>query len=450
MLIYTWEGFMRLFIYICISFCSLIYSSENESLGDKKAVEFLTATELESLKAMIPENLRYEIPEIPNNSFLDLQEFLKDKEAPRFSDQDRQTIQNIEDFKKVSSKELRDLTNTLDKQKILFDQFQLHLKDRPHILVPLEPTFLSFDLAHFRAAIQYLNVKVLISYRKKEFDDAVKYLQKAVFLIQKLENRKGSLIDQLVVLACKGMTYHRINWILRHKNQSFKNITELEKILESLQSPLDLWDDTVKYEMFFSLKMFELTPVDLGPELMDETLKEFNEEVSKISDKDLTAEGVTRKELKDFAEDAKELSRMSNIHELMFKEYLGGSIAFLLDLKVHPLKEYKNLEKHLRKREKLTNQHLKQLVISPIYWTILRKIAEKENHRQAILLILAIRKYQLKYKRAPKNFKDMIAGAVLSEIPKDMWTGKNLKVNIKQRYIEFDATQKGKTKKCYF
>ncbi len=128
-----WQGFF-------------VFSFEQESLEAKKEDKFLSASELETLKALIPEELRYEIPEIPNNSFLDLQEFLKDKDAPRFSDQDRQTIQSIEDFKKVSSKELRDLTNTLDKQKILFDQFQLHLKDRPHILVPLEPTFLSFDL----------------------------------------------------------------------------------------------------------------------------------------------------------------------------------------------------------------------------------------------------------------------------------------------------------------
>ncbi|MDD7983675.1 hypothetical protein PQO01_01765 [Lentisphaera marina] len=86
---------MRLFTYICFCLSLFVFSSEQETLEANKEGKFLSASELEALKALIPEELRYEVPEIPNNSFLDLQEFLKEKDVPRFSNQERQTIQNI-------------------------------------------------------------------------------------------------------------------------------------------------------------------------------------------------------------------------------------------------------------------------------------------------------------------------------------------------------------------
>ena len=442
---------MRLFIYIFFCFSLFIISSEKEPLEDEKVEKFLTAAELDSLRAMVPENLRYEIPEIPNNSFVDLQNFLKDKEAPRFSDQDRVTIKNIEDFKKVSSKELRSLKIAIDEQEAHFTKMQDLMKDRPYVFIPNETQlFLVLDMSHFRSAIQYFNVKTLISYRKKEYDNAVKYLEKAVYITQKLENRKGSLLDQLVVLACKGITYDRINWILRHKSQSFKSIAELEKILESFKAPIYAWEDSMKYEMFFSLKMFELTPVDLDLEDVAEILESFDQELDKVSNEEFEKEGVSKKDLKDFKNDVVELRSMKDLHVFIFNDYLQASSAFLADIKVQPLKEHKNFKQHLEKQKQLENQLLRRIAVSPLYYGILRKFAEKENHRQALLLISAIRKYELKYKRTPKSFKDMIAGAVLSEMPKDVWTGKNLKVDIKKRYVEFDLVPKDKTKKCYF
>ena len=196
--------------------------------------------------------------------------------------------------------------------------------------------------------------------------------------------------------------------------------------------------------------MMEVTPLDLGPELTKETLNEFDEELAKMSEQELAKEGVSKEELKDFANDAVELSRMNNLYEFMFTEYLEGSIAFLEDIKKQPLEEQKKLKEHWDKVEKIKNQHIRRTVLSPSYSGVLRIIAGKNNHRQALLLITAIRKYELKYNKTPQSFKDMISGAVLTEIPKDMWTGKNLKVNVKQRYVEFSSMKKGKAKKCQF
>ncbi|MDD7983674.1 hypothetical protein PQO01_01760 [Lentisphaera marina] len=339
----------------------------------------------------------------------------------------------------------------MDKQKIFFDQFQLCINDRPHVLIPLEPTFLSFDLALFRSAIQYYNVKVLISYRKKEYGKAIKLLEQAVYVTQKLERRKGALIDQLTVMACKGIIYERISWVLRHKNQSFKQVEELEKVLGVLQPPAKLWDDTVRYEMFFSLKMFEVTPLDL--ELVEdiaEIIEIFDKELEKVSDEDFEKEDVSKEELKDFKNDAVEFMAVKNLYSFIFRDFLQASTAFLADVKNQPLEDHKNFKQYLGKRKGISNQLLRRIAMGPIYYSTLRGVAGGENHRQALLLIVAIRKYELKYKRLPKNFNAMIAGAVLSEIPKDMWTGKQLKVDIKNRYVEFDYTNKTETKRCYF
>ena len=438
---------MRLFIYIFFCFSLFIISSEKESLEDEKVEKFLTAAELDSLRAMVPENLRYEIPEIPNNSFVDLQNFLKDKEAPRFSDQHRVTIKKIEDFKKVSSKELRSLKGSIDEQEAHFTKMQDLMKDRPYVFIPNETQlFLVLDMSHFRSAIQYFNVKNLISYRKKEYDNAVKYLEKAVNVTQKLENRKGSLLDQFSVMACKGIIYDRILWILKHKNNSFKNISELERILKRMEQSKDVWDDTVKYEIFFSLKMFKLMPLDIDLlEGLAGILETFDKELDKLSNDVLPKKGVNKKDFKN------DVTELKNIYTFIFNEQLQTLSAFLADIKVQPLKEHKNFKRNLEKQKKIENQLVRRIAISSLYSSILlRIVAGKENHRQALLLISAIRKYELKDKRAPKSFKDMIAGAVLSEIPKDMWTGKNLKVDIKKRYVEFDSTNKTETKKCYF
>ena len=68
---------MRLFSYIFFCFSLIVSSSEKEPLNNKKVEKFLTAAQLNSLRAMVPEELRYEIPEIESNSFLELHKFLK-------------------------------------------------------------------------------------------------------------------------------------------------------------------------------------------------------------------------------------------------------------------------------------------------------------------------------------------------------------------------------------
>ena len=169
------------------------------------------------------------------------------------SDADRVTINKIESFKKINQKELKVLKGSLNEQEKHFNNFLLIIKNRPYTFVPIKSDFLAiFDLAHFRSAIQYFNAKALIAYREKQFERVKEYLQDASYLTKKLEDRKGPLIDQLVVLACKGIVYDRVNWILRHKNYSLKYLVDLENILKNMKAPDNVWSDTVKYEMFFS------------------------------------------------------------------------------------------------------------------------------------------------------------------------------------------------------
>jgi hypothetical protein len=425
---------MKLFIILILSLLPL----SDLFAGEKRSPHLISEEQLLELKVLVPNNLKYQKSDPRNNSYFDLRSFFKKQKLPRLSRTQGDLIQEIAEYKKVDPIKLQKLRFFLNDGEAFIDKMIKILKGRPYIFIPEEPEFLTgSDLSHFRSAVKQLNAQALIYYRKKDFEASLNYLRKACFITKKLETNKGAVLDQLVVIACKGITYERIHWILRHRTNSSKMIVELQKVIKSLESPKNVWKDTVKFEMFFSLKMIATTPFDLGPPVTRKELNEFKGELEKVTDKELAEEDVTREEVMKYAADSAELSHMKGLQEIMFRDYLGGSQAFLSDLEQMPFQSHVNLTNHLDRMKDRKNQFLRGFAISPVYITVLQKIVAKKNYRQALLLLVNIRKFENLAKRSPKSLKELVDTKLIEELPKDLWTGEVLSVDFKKRVINF-------------
>ena len=80
-----------------------------------------------------------------------------------------------------------------------------------------------------------------------------------------------------------------------------------------------MWQDTMKFELFFSLKMLEQLG-DFTKLVSKAEIQGFKESLLNLNDEELRGEGVTREQVNKIIKDSEELTKMQDLHVFFFKK----------------------------------------------------------------------------------------------------------------------------------
>lgn len=403
----------------------------------------------EDFYKVVPENLKYKIPTVKNNSYTEFCNFWRDHDWPGFNTKEFGILEKIEKFKKVSTEEVKQIRDKLKKQKAVYLKAMHILKDRPFILTPEETIGISDDLGSLRSMAKYLTNSALIKFREGKKEVAIKLVNEAHSLALLLEKRKGSPIDLLISNAMKGIARYRATWILSQRSLSEKQIFSLQSLTEK-SNVLSSWENAIKYELYFCARIAFGNPFQeiLNVEFSAKELEEAKEEIKKLAP-EMTKEKV---ELKKLIDDSLAIKNVKNLNKTYLK-YSSNVLSLLYeDLSHFPAIKAVKVKSYVEELIKIhDNFFLKLLVSNLIVHNIyISKNAYNQNSATAIKVIIAFRLHEIRRHGPPKNLQALVDAGLLKEIPLDAWSGKTLKLDPQKRTINFEHIYKDQIKEINF
>ena len=395
---------------------------------------------------IIPKNLRYTVPDIPNNAYQDFVAYCQENKWPYLTQTQLDLIKKIEPYEKISIKELKDLQTILRKQEKFCLEALSILKEKTFLLVPPQPIFLyDKDLSQLRSMAKFLCNSALVKWRQGKFQSAVNRVKRAYTLGLALEKRQGSFIDILVAHAMKSIAIHRMVWIISQRNVHRAHILDLQSILKEENNSLG-WKAAFKYELNFTAKMLLVSPLDevwdMAAELSDEDYALAEKELKNIPDKDFKEEKIV---IRRVINSSKSIYQEKNIAEKFLRYHTQIALLVLEDLKHEPgIKAQKALS--LLKEIKLKKDNFYwdiMLSSTATSLIIIRKNSSQLNSHRALRLIIALRLYKMNGRGIPKNLDKLVKTGLLKKIPLNAWTGKPFEVDLIKKQIRYERSSKG-------
>lgn len=421
-----------------------ILNKANENY--KKLIKTGNFSVFENFYKTVPVNLRYQIPNIENNSYLDAKFFCDQNDWPGFRFEHGNILEKINNYEKVTAQEVREIKVILAQQEALFKKLKLMLKNRSFVFAPTDLETITSELGFIRDSAKYLSNSAMISFREGKIDSAIDLVKEIISLALLIENRKGTVVDLLVVNAIKNIARSRIIWILSQKNLSEDQVRSLQS-LGVKSNNFTAWENAFKYELFYSAQISITNPFE-SFHISDEDLTEVKNELSRLPQKLKEEKEFINK----FIADCVTFNNEKDVSKKLLKYYSFILSDVLKDLKHFPAQNAIHAKSYLRELIKVHNNYIWQelLTVFSANFICIKVNAYDLNYANAVKTIIAFRLHEIRRHGPPKDLEDLVKAGLLKEIPLDAWSGKPLNLDPVKRTINFDHFIKGQIREIKF